>query len=568
MIKLLQMLVTCLCLSVPLNAQVEPPIIRCITNDTLFYTPVSNSCGPFLRYEVFSSTSPNGPFSAVAQIIDESADFYVDFNSSTIIQYYYIRPIYDCPGEQLINSDTVSNRPPAVPLLQTVSVVNGAIELSWDLSPSPEATNYSVFLVTDSGIELVGEAPAPNNTFVDDLNDPNQMSLTYLIAANDDCNLQSIFGDPISSVWLSNEVSPCTGEVRLEWNRHLNVEKQELWIVDSNGQNIMVTSIPMDAETFTTNILPSAQVEGFFIRGYTDEQAGEFADSNVSLPSDDIINFMDQIFFTKITTLNDNTIDVEWCWDEMVDVSNYTLMQSGPSGSNNVSEDIIGSTPTTVNETIGVNNAVEEIYAIQVTSSDVCDRDFVSQEIRTIALEVDPVAESTLEIEWTDYAYQEASLVHFALHEVVDGEDKIIFEGRQSRFTQTGTVDGEESCYYVEAIAEGVFLDGSSKTTVITSNTACTRGFPIIRLPNAFNPYGFNSIFRPLFGNVDVIAGYEMSVFSRYGELLFFTNIMDEGWNGRSGLKEMPQGVYSYVVKIDMTNGQTLVLPGSVLLIR
>lgn len=568
MIKLIQMLVTCLCLSIQLNAQVEPPIIRCITNDTLFYTPVQNTCGPFVSYEVFSSPNPNGPFTLVSQITDDTADFYIDANTSNQILFYFIRPRYDCPGQTVINSDTISNRPPEAPILQTVSVVNGEVELSWDPSPSPETEFYAVFLVTNSGLVLVGETPATITSIIDANNNPNVMSLDYVIAASDDCMIQSVFGDPFSSVFLSNAINSCTGEVLFEWNKHQNVEKQELWVVDGSGQSRLLETLSADAESLTTALMPNNSFQGFFIRGITNEQENEFADSNISPVSADVSEFIDQIFFTKVETTDDNTIALEWCWNERADLISYDIIQNAPSGSNTLTENVIGSNTGLVDQNISVNNTQDEAYSFRISSIDNCNRIFDSGEIRSITLQVAPATESTLDIEWSDYGYADASLINYELHEVVGGDDKVIFAGSQNRFTQNRTANGEEACYYVVAIANGVLLDGSSKNTSITSNTACSSGLPIVRLPNAFNPYGINSVFRPLFGNTDAISKYEMNVFSRYGEQLFFTNNMDEGWNGRSGLREMPQGVYTYLVKIDIMNGETIIRQGSVLLIR
>jgi hypothetical protein len=568
MVKLLQMLVTCLCLSIQLNAQVEPPIIRCITNDTLFYTPVQNSCGPFVSYEVFSSSNPNGPFSLVSQITDNTADFYIDANTSNQILFYFIRPLYDCPGQTVINSDTISNRPPEVPILQTVSVVNGEVELSWDPSPSPETEFYSVFLVTNSGLVLVGETPSTITSIIDSNNNPNVMSLDYVIAANDDCRIQSVFGDPFSSVFLSNTINSCTGEVLFEWNKHQNVEKQELWVIDGSGQSTFLESLSADAELFTTTLMPNNSFQGFFIRGFINEQENEFADSNISPISVDVSEFIDQIFFTTVETIDENTIALEWCWNERANLQSYEVFQNGPSGINTLTENLIGPNTGLVRQNIDATNTNDEAYSFQISSTDICNRIFDSGEIKSINLQVAPVTESTLDIEWSDYEYADASLINYELHEVIGGDDKVIFTGNQNRFTQNRTINGEEACYYIVAIANGVLLDGSSKNTSITSNTACTRGLPVIRLPNAFNPYGINSIFRPLFGNTDAISKYEMNVFSRYGEQLFFTNVLEEGWNGRSGLTEMPQGVYTYLVKIDIMNGETIIKQGSVLLIR
>ena len=337
--------------------------------------------------------------------MDETADFYVDSNSSIQIQYYFVRPIFDCPGAQVINSDTVSNRPPELPILQTVSVVNGEIVLSWDISVSPEVVMNSVFLVTDTGLELIGETS--DTQFTDSINNPNQLSFTYLIAATDDCDIQSIFGDPISSILLSNEADFCNNEISFEWNRHLNIEKQELWIIDNNGQSSMLSPIPLDAEEFTIEFLSNTDVQGFFIRAFTNEQDNEFADSNINLANG--LFFLDEIFFSRMETIDENTIEIDWCWDENVNLVQYNILQNGPTGLDINTVDVTGSIPPQVNETISVNNTSEDAYIVQVSSTDVCDRLFDSEEISSIVLNVAPVAESTIDIEWSDY---ELSLIH------------------------------------------------------------------------------------------------------------------------------------------------------------
>ncbi len=568
MLKLLKLLVICFCLSTQVNAQVEPPILRCITNDTLFYTPVQNSCGPFIAYEVFSATNPNGPFGLVSQITDATADFYIDANSSNQILFYFIRPVYDCPGEPVINSDTISNRPPEVPILQTVSVVNGEVELTWETSSSPEVVSYSVFLLTNTGLVLVGDTPPTITSIIDTNNNPNTMSLDYVITAVDDCGIQSVFGDPFSSVFLSNAINSCTGEVSFQWNRHQNVQTQELWGVDAGGQITLLETLSADVESFSTTLMPNSSFQGFFIRGFTNQQENEFADSNISRASIDVSGSIDEIFFTAVETIDDNSIALEWCWNEGADLQGYDILQSSAAGSNTFSETVFGSIPQTANQNISVNNTTEETHRFQISSTDICDRVFDSQDIASINIQVTPESESIIAIEWSNYDYADAPLINYELHEVIGNEDNVIFTGGATSFAKSGAVNGVESCYYVVATAEGVLLDGSRKNTVITSNIACTRGLPIIRLPNAFNPYGINSIFRPLFGNTDAINKYEMSVFSRYGEQLFFTTVMEEGWNGRSGLREMPQGAYTYLVKIDIVNGETIIKQGSVLLIR
>jgi len=553
-------------LSIQISAQVNPPTIRCITSDTLFFVPAMNDCGPFISYEVFKADNPNGPFSLLSTISNENTDFYIDANSANQISYYFIAANYNCTSGAILNSETISNRPPEVAPIQTVSVVNGETVITWEPSPSLETVFYTVFLITDAGLEFLTNTP--NTTFTDALNNPNQESLSYLITANDDCGIQSVFGDPVSSILLNNNVDPCSREGSFSWTRHVNTERQELWAVDANGMNILLAEVPVDADNFLIESIPNVPLSGFFIRAFIDESQGQFADSNLSPTSTVVNNFLEEIFFSTVQTINDNSISLEWCWDQNADLAGYELLINSPTATNLITETISGNLPSEVTEIISVANTQEEAYLLEVSSLDVCGLTFNSPMISSIVLNVSPLDEATLAISWSEYEYAAASLINYVLHEVIDGEDNIIFVGLQNNFDRVRTNEVGEACYYVEAVAEGILLDGNSKPVSIISNTACSRGFPIIRLPNAFNPYGINSIFRPLFGNTDVIVGYDMRVFSRYGELLFSTNNLAEGWNGRDGLREMPQGVYSYLISVDVLGGETIMRQGSVLLIR
>jgi len=372
---------------IPSQAQVLPPVINCITNDTIFFTPVSNSCGPFVSYEVFTSTSRNGPFTLLGSITNSASNFFLHPNSSGQINYYFIRPNFDCPGVNVVDTDTILNRPPEVGLLHTVSVENNFINLIWDESPSAETTFYSVFLLTDSGLELLGQTQ--ENFFIDVDRDPKIDTFSFLIVANDACGNRSVFGDPSTNTLLALSIGPCINEVSFSWNKHILVEEQELWAITKTGQEIFVEEIPINAENFTIQDNDTDDIEYFFILGYV------FGNRNMTTRSNIVLK---------------NT-------------------QNLPA-----------------------------------------------------------------------------------------------------------------------------------------SNLECMS--PIIRLPNAFNPYGVNTIFKPLVGNANAIASYQMKIFSRYGELLFNSNNWQIGWNGRSGLREMPQGVYPYLIEVEVVGGENLIRRGTVLLIR
>ncbi|MBO6517743.1 MAG: gliding motility-associated C-terminal domain-containing protein [Bacteroidia bacterium] len=68
-------------------------------------------------------------------------------------------------------------------------------------------------------------------------------------------------------------------------------------------------------------------------------------------------------------------------------------------------------------------------------------------------------------------------------------------------------------------------------------------------LPNAFSPNGdnLNDIFKPSF--VTNVDQYQMEIFNRWGELLFVSDRLEEGWDGSYQGEECPIGLYTVLIK-------------------
>ncbi len=67
-----------------------------------------------------------------------------------------------------------------------------------------------------------------------------------------------------------------------------------------------------------------------------------------------------------------------------------------------------------------------------------------------------------------------------------------------------------------------------------------------IRMPNVFTPNGdgSNDLFIP-FGRHEITAG-QLEVYNRYGDLVFSTDDLDQGWDGTANGKSSPDGTYFY----------------------
>jgi gliding motility-associated-like protein len=87
-------------------------------------------------------------------------------------------------------------------------------------------------------------------------------------------------------------------------------------------------------------------------------------------------------------------------------------------------------------------------------------------------------------------------------------------------------------------------------------------------IPNAFTPNqdGKNDVFRPMI--TSVVNGYKMSIFSRWGELVFSTDQQLKGWDGYYKGYLQPPGTYVYLIQFIDPDGLKAQLKGTLNLIK
>ena len=103
------------------------------------------------------------------------------------------------------------------------------------------------------------------------------------------------------------------------------------------------------------------------------------------------------------------------------------------------------------------------------------------------------------------------------------------------------------------------------------SDTACidvtVKVVPSVDVPNAFSPNGDGKndrIFIKGFG----IAKINWRIFSRWGELVFFSNNPLQGWDGALKGKLLPQDVYHYILDVEFSDGKKTIKKGDITLLR
>jgi gliding motility-associated-like protein len=163
-------------------------------------------------------------------------------------------------------------------------------------------------------------------------------------------------------------------------------------------------------------------------------------------------------------------------------------------------------------------------------------------------------ADDVSQLQWSAYEEWDEGVDYYDIQILDHGE-----------FVSVGTVPGSQTAYvdkefhdeingdYVYRIIAVSFTPGVTST----SNHIALRGASFVWIPNAFSPNedDHNPIFRPTpqfvyLVNDGTYREYEMKIFNRWGEQIFVTNNVEEGWDGTYKSKDCESEVYLYHIRV------------------
>jgi len=561
-------------------AQVFPPGFLCVRSDTLFWDIPTNNCGIFNNYEILFSANSTGPFNLLGTISNQGQDFFHHPNPTANTWYYYLQSDFNCPGEIVLQSDTLDNQQPSVAILTGASVNGNSIELEWIASPSPEVSAYIVFRSTSMGAIALDTIYGGVTNFADDTASPNEQSETYFILAIDECGNTSIFNDAHSTVFLEQSVISCEQKIVLNWNLYQGwtngVGSQEVWANINGGGAFLQATISGSDTSYVFENASNSDNYCFYIKSIENGTDVEVL-SNKTCVVPDIIEPMRDLILRNVKVLPDNSVELIWDWNSIAEIQSFEILQSLESDPVSTFT-ILNSTPApiplgngkTYIDVISEPSESKVFYKIQTT--DDCDTVVESNYGSTIHLVGNPQPGFTNFLTWTSFDIENAEMVDYAIYRIVNDVSTFVELVPAGTTFFSDEVDPSESsesnvCYFVVAKANLTLPNGSIESIESSSNTTCVEQLVSIVAPNAFAPQGVNQIFRPLiiFGET---VNYHFSVYNRWGELLFETKDIDEGWNGKYKGVIQPLGAYIFQVRITQVNGRVVEDSGVFTLLR
>ncbi|MFT7602648.1 MAG: gliding motility-associated-like protein [Saprospiraceae bacterium] len=567
-----------LSLAVEARAQVFPPDFLCVRNDSLFWELPTNTCGAFNSYEIFFSPNPNGPYTLLSSINNDAETNYFHSNPLGETFYFYMQTNANCPGEQVLHSDTLNNESPTPSPISAVTVTGNQVIVDWLSSTSPEVTNYIIYRTSPNGTLPVDTVDADANTYIDLASNPGNKVESYFILAMDACGNTSIFDLPHFTIFIESAYTPCGRIIDLKWNRYQNwlngIDKQELWMSTNNSSFSLQEELSVSDSTYIFTETNDGDTYCFYIKA-TERISGIESFSNVNCLNVDFVEPVRSLFLKNASVNDANQVELTWQWNDDAEVASVAFMEraEGDNFSTIDSYTPASSIDSEITQIVNGADPTSNKHFYQLKSIDDCDSTNLSNEVLTVHLLGVAQANQTNLLNWTPFERADGNIDSYEIYRKVGGISSYIetVDGMTTTFTDPIDISnpGEANvCYYIIANATVTDPDGFEIAIASQSNTFCVVQLSDILVPNAFIPDGINKEFKPRIVFVEEAIGYDLQIFDRWGKKIFESTAPDQGWTGRKGFSYYPSGVYIYLIRLEQANGRRVEKRGSVALIR
>lgn len=542
----------------------------------------AGNCPSFGGYVILAQAGGAGPFVPVDTLPNTQLALP---NPSEQLVFYQVGLL--CGGTLTNLSTPVSNQKPITPDLLSVDIVNNLPMLRWSPSPSPEVIGYQIYKEQPYGSGNYFPYPNASNvvagTSYTDLT-ATDLLVRYAILAVSRCN-KSVLGlgdaadgttGPHTSMIVEGTLSPCEQTITLNWNAYENwrngVEHYEIWI-NRNGNGFQRHDVvPSNTTIYTYTNAQDNDVLAFQIRAQ-ELNKNNTARSNIYNLTVAANRPMDFIYLTELTVLDNETVQLGWEWDIDVDYKTGDVLRSPDSSiwTSRLLLPVLGSSVNTFTD--NPLRANEQVYYYQIRSEDDCGQVFLSNTASTILMKVRAGDNFTNELAWTPAKVSGGTVQQYWLYKTTgtNTERIAILDPDQHSYIDALNIENEAeatACYYVLANIDVRYPDGSRRFLQSQSNRDCATQGSDLQVPNALAPEGKNRIFRPVVVFGRSIRQYQLMVYNRYGELLFESNNVFEGWDGTHQGHIVPLGTYVYQIRYLAPDGSAVERKGTVTVVR
>lgn len=267
------------------------------------------------------------------------------------------------------------------------------------------------------------------------------------------------------------------------------------------------------------------------------------------------------------TAINDITsvvgstgVDLAWQQDPAFQTLEYSIFRKSGSGSFNLFSP--SSTPSLMDDSY----TTEGEYCYKINYKDICDNTSAEgTEVCPIRLTGKVNDNNSFILTWNAYNGWSTGVSQYRIEKYdIDGNLITTFSTTSLTYTDNTSEPNVQAYRYVVFAVPNTALLGESSSNEIQLLKQLNLFYPKAFTPNDDN---LNDTFN-VFGYAEFMSSFELKIFNRWGELLFTTESLTEGWDGRFRGSPQPEGTYAFTAKITDLAGRTFERTGSFVLLR
>ncbi len=401
-------------------------------------------------------------------------------------------------------------------------------------------------------------------------------SFKYIDGAKKYSNMSKI----MSSIFLFPvEFDVCSAQNTLKWNSAIGWEgaskiPYNIYNI-SQTQNKAILIGTTNDTTFIHKGLSSKTQYQYYIQINTDKQQAKSNDYiiNSNLPENP--KYLNADYASIVS---ENNIEVSFTVDDNKDSKTYILTRSLSKTANFENIRFFKSPISKIKYIDTVNSTITSYY-YKLISLNICDNVSNNSNLAhniILDVKIDDLNKKINNLNWTAYTTWNGALEKYNIYrsfdnnefEFVQSTTDLSFSDDISKYTKSefeGKPAIGQFCYYVKAIEDDTNpydIKGVSK-----SNIACITQEPIFYVANVFSPNSNieqNREFKP---KLTFVSDYQMIIYNKWGEKIFETKNLSDGWNGKIKGKLVQKGVYVYYISFKNASNSIIKKYGQISLI-
>jgi len=471
---------------------------------------------------------------------------------------------------------TLDSLPLAIPQIYYVTVTStNTIAVVFKEERAPIFYSYTLYRYP--GPTAFYNTTYNADTFVQDIPpqiNVNTQSYGYTVTSHDQCGKTSGFAKPHFTVFLTVNAT-ANQSLTLNWTKYIgwdSVSGYEVYRKSGTGAFSKQISLNgQDTQYVDTALCPG--IYSYYINALY--QGGKYiSSSNMVSDSPDYIYQQTPVLLRKATVINNDHVYINWDPLEQANFSYYTIDRYDGSA---------GGWQYNYAKTTNIyyddyNTDVNRYsYKYRVKVADRCGNLGPASNIGTSILLTGLVANDTRYLYWNPYLLWTPGVNAYHLElQQMDGSFKDLSVNILFDTTYIDSLihneTGIPTCYKVYAVENS---GGPDQADTSISNKICLNLPARIFIPNAFTPNADNKndVFKPvglsIIENTNVSElQYDFRIYNRWGQRIFETHDINQGWDGTYRGEKLPLDVYVYTIDAHGYTAERFYIRGQVTLLR